>query len=75
LLLADAQLGRRAREVRRRRAQRPAQDNHIDAKAALPMFALMVVMVGILYVFPELATWLPENMRTRPGGDKPLGGG
>jgi len=38
------------------------------AKAALPMFALMVVMVGILYVFPDLATWLPENMRTRPGG-------
>jgi len=38
------------------------------------MFTLMVVMVGILYVFPELATWPPENMRTRPGG-KPLGGG
>jgi len=38
------------------------------AKAALPMFALMVVMVAILVVFPELATWLPDNMRTRPGG-------
>lgn len=38
------------------------------AKAALPMFALMVLMVAILVVFPELATWLPENMRTRPGG-------
>jgi tripartite ATP-independent transporter DctM subunit len=38
------------------------------AKAALPMFALMVVMVGILVAFPDLATWLPENMRTRPGG-------
>ncbi len=38
------------------------------AKAALPMFALMVLMVAILVIFPELATWLPENMRTRPGG-------
>ena len=38
------------------------------AKAALPMFALMVLMVGILVAFPDLATWLPENMRTRPGG-------
>ena len=38
------------------------------AKAALPMFGLMVLMVAILVVFPELATWLPENMRTRPGG-------
>ena len=38
------------------------------AKAALPMFALMVVMVAILVAFPELATWLPDNMRTRPGG-------
>lgn len=38
------------------------------AKAALPMFALMVLMVAILVVFPDLATWLPDNMRTRPGG-------
>jgi len=36
------------------------------AKAALPMFAIMVVMVFVLIAFPELATWLPENMRTRP---------
>ena len=36
------------------------------ARAALPMFALMVVMVFILIAFPELATWLPENMRNRP---------
>ncbi|MGF1639822.1 MAG: TRAP transporter large permease [Rhodospirillales bacterium] len=38
------------------------------ARAALPMFALMVVMVLILIVFPELATVLPENMARRPGG-------
>jgi tripartite ATP-independent transporter DctM subunit len=37
------------------------------AKAALPMFAIMVVMVFILILVPELATWLPDNMRARPG--------
>lgn len=36
------------------------------ARAALPMFALMVVMVFILIAFPDLATWLPDNMRSRP---------
>ncbi len=36
------------------------------AKAALPMFLLMVVMVFVLILFPELATWLPENMRQGP---------
>lgn len=33
------------------------------AKTALPMFAIMVVMVFILIAFPELATYLPENIR------------
>ncbi len=37
-------------------------------RTALPMFAIMVVMVFILIAFPDLATYLPENMRTRPGG-------
>lgn len=37
------------------------------ARAALPMFLLMVVMVFILIFIPELATWLPDNMRARPG--------
>ncbi|PCJ83294.1 MAG: C4-dicarboxylate ABC transporter permease [Hyphomicrobiales bacterium] len=32
------------------------------AKAALPMFAIMVVMVFVLIFVPELATWLPQNM-------------
>ncbi|APE42095.1 C4-dicarboxylate ABC transporter permease [Sulfitobacter alexandrii] len=35
-------------------------------KAALPMFAIMVVMVFILIWFPDLATWLPENLRSGP---------
>ena len=42
------------------------QINYI-AKTALPMFLLMVVMVGILVAFPEVATYLPENMRPGPG--------
>jgi len=38
------------------------------SKTALPMVALMLLMVVILVVWPELATWLPENIRARPGG-------
>jgi len=38
------------------------------ARTALPMFALMVVMVFVLIAFPDLATYLPENMRTLQGG-------
>lgn len=33
------------------------------AQSALPMFLIMLAMVFILIAFPELATWLPENMR------------
>lgn len=32
------------------------------ARAALPMFAIMILMVFILIFIPEIATWLPENM-------------
>ena len=35
------------------------------AKAAIPMFLIMVLMVFVLIWFPELATWLPENIRQR----------
>jgi len=35
------------------------------AKTAIPMVGLMLLMVVILVVFPELATWLPENIQTR----------
>ncbi|MFQ5622923.1 MAG: TRAP transporter large permease [Paracoccaceae bacterium] len=38
------------------------------ARTALPMFLIMVVMVGVLVLFPDLATWLPENLRARGGG-------
>ena len=37
------------------------------AKAALPMFLIMVLMVFVLIWFPELATWLPDNIRQGPG--------
>lgn len=32
-------------------------------KAALPMFLIMVLMVFVLIWFPEIATWLPDNLR------------
>lgn len=35
------------------------------AKAALPFFFLLVLAVVILVVFPELVTWLPEQMLQR----------
>ncbi len=38
------------------------------ARAAVPMFLIMVLMVFVLIWFPGLATWLPEMMRTQPGG-------
>lgn len=37
------------------------------ARVALPFFLLMVVMVALLVAVPELATFLPENMRQSPG--------
>jgi tripartite ATP-independent transporter DctM subunit len=33
------------------------------AKAAIPMFLIMVVMVFVLILFPGLATWMPQTMR------------
>ena len=36
------------------------------ARTALPMFLIMVVMVGLLITFPELATWLPDTAREAP---------
>ncbi|MEM7056034.1 MAG: TRAP transporter large permease subunit [Pseudomonadota bacterium] len=33
------------------------------ARTAIPMFLIMVLMVVVLTVFPEIATWLPENLR------------
>lgn len=36
------------------------------AKTAIPMVGLMMLMVVILVAWPELATWLPENIRNAP---------
>jgi tripartite ATP-independent transporter DctM subunit len=36
-------------------------------KAALPMFLIMVAMCFVLIWVPDLALWLPETMRARPG--------
>jgi len=35
------------------------------ARTAVPMFLIMVLMVGVLVAFPEIATWLPESLRNR----------
>ena len=35
------------------------------AKTAIPMVALMILMVIILVIWPEIATWLPETIRQR----------
>ncbi len=43
------------------------QINYV-ALTASPLFLLMVVMVAILVVFPELATWLPGQVRGVPAG-------
>ncbi|MEO1790276.1 MAG: TRAP transporter large permease subunit [Pseudomonadota bacterium] len=37
------------------------------AKTAIPMVLLMLLMVVILVIWPELATWLPETLRQSPG--------
>ena len=38
------------------------------SKTAIPMVGLMLVMVVILVAWPELATWLPDNIRAAPSG-------
>ena len=38
------------------------------ARTALPMFAIMLLMVVILVAFPEIATWLPGTAQTGPPG-------
>ncbi|MGR3503789.1 TRAP transporter large permease [Pseudaestuariivita sp.] len=35
------------------------------AKAAIPMFLIMVLMCFVLIWVPEIATWLPDNIRQR----------
>jgi len=37
-------------------------------RAAIPMFLIMVLMVFFLIAFPQVATWLPENVRQVPTG-------
>ena len=32
------------------------------AKVTMPMFFLMCVAVGLIYIFPEIVTWLPQKM-------------
>jgi tripartite ATP-independent transporter DctM subunit len=34
------------------------------ARVTLPFFFLMLVAVGLIYVFPQIVSWLPAQMRT-----------
>ncbi len=43
-------------------------DMNFIAKTAIPMFFLMVLMVVLLVAFPEIATYLPENMKSPRAG-------
>jgi len=36
------------------------------ARTAVPMFLIMILMVFVLIAFPDLATWLPDNLRQGP---------
>ncbi len=38
------------------------------ARTAVPMFLIMLLMVAMLVVFPELATWLPGTSQGEPPG-------
>ncbi len=37
---------------------------HIS-RTAMPMFLVKVLMVGVLVLYPEPATWFPETLRAR----------
>ena len=45
----------------------PMTEREIDfiARAAFPMFLIMIIAVGILVAFPEIATLLPDAMSAR----------
>jgi len=38
------------------------------ARAAMPLFFLMVLALVAIVAFPEIVTYLPEQMRSQPGG-------
>ena len=36
------------------------RDSNFIAKVSIPFFAMLVVCIGIITLFPELVTWLPD---------------
>ena len=36
------------------------KDSNVIAKAALPFFACLIVCIGLITVFPQIVTWLPD---------------
>lgn len=45
-----------------------AHEMNFIARAAFPMFLIMVVMAFLLMWYPAMATWLPDHISLRPGG-------
>jgi hypothetical protein len=37
------------------------KDSNYIAKVSLPFFAMMVVAVALITIWPELVTWLPDQ--------------
>jgi TRAP-type C4-dicarboxylate transport system permease large subunit len=35
------------------------------ARQAAPMFVLMMGAIGLIYLFPEIVTWLPQQVMNR----------
>jgi TRAP-type C4-dicarboxylate transport system permease large subunit len=38
------------------------KDSNTIARAAIPFFVMLVVCIGLITVFPELVTWLPDTL-------------
>ena len=36
------------------------KDSNVIAKAALPFFACLIICIGLITVFPQTVTWLPD---------------
>ena len=41
------------------------RDSNYVAYASLPFFALLVLAIALITVFPEIATWLPDAVMTK----------
>jgi TRAP-type C4-dicarboxylate transport system permease large subunit len=42
------------------------RDSNYVAYASIPFFAMMIVCIGLITVFPEIVTWLPDVLLATP---------